>query len=99
MASDRAQILPAQPPPVENALQLPFDFHRIAGAEPRFSSYAFQIPATPEAHLAAAFGVQLFRYNVQPSIVLNASRMTAAGEARASGSFSLATSLDSTCGD
>jgi amino acid adenylation domain-containing protein len=58
-------------------MDLPFDFHRTPGTVTRFAGHAFDLPApaSSDAAVAAAFGVLLSRYNGQPSVVLNASRI------------------------
>ncbi len=84
--------------PREGPLQLPFDFHRTSATKTRLACHAFQLPlpeaAEPDALLAAAFGVLLFRYNAQSSITLNASRLSAAGEIRWRQPFRLSTEID-----
>ncbi|MFI5349112.1 MAG: amino acid adenylation domain-containing protein [Elusimicrobiota bacterium] len=98
MPSDKVPVIPEAPAPVEIALQLPYDFHRIPGMKRRLASHAFALPPAPDGVFAAAFGAQVFRYSSQPSITLNASRISAAGEARWRQPFVLATAMESTCG-
>jgi amino acid adenylation domain-containing protein len=83
--------------PIESALQLPFDFYRIPAGKARLSSYEFRLaPSTPDA-LLAAFGVLLFRYNGQSSILLDAARMTGAGSVLWSQPLELPTGSGTTC--
>jgi amino acid adenylation domain-containing protein len=58
--------------------------------------HSFQLtpPSVAEAQFAAAFAVLLHRYNAQSSILLNASRASAAGGIRWSRSFELSTGND-----
>ena len=106
-------MFPAENAPTESALQLPFDFHRTPSTPTDPARHAFELPipsagsapggaassaAPPEALIAAAFGVLLFRYNAQPSILLNASRMTAAGGLRWRQPLEISTAIDAACG-
>jgi amino acid adenylation domain-containing protein len=98
---------PADPPerpersiPFETALQLPFDFYRTptTKSRPEKHSFTLTIPAAaePDALLAAAFGVLLFRYNSQPSIALDASRVESSGAVRRRPPLELALGNDAT---
>src|SRR4051812_24749300 len=85
----------------EPVLQLPFDFHRTPGTGAGSARFAFELPAPAgvpaEAALAAAFGVMLYRYNAQPSVILNASRLGAEGELRWRRPFELPLDAGASC--
>ncbi len=70
------------------ALQLPTDFARGRAAKAQRAWYAFELEApgprageafAPEARLAAAFGISLYRYSGQASILVRAARLNGAG--------------------
>ena len=56
-------------------LELPLDAPRTAEVGRAFATHAFELPTTDEATLAAAFAIQLARYNGQAAIPIAASRV------------------------
>ncbi len=89
----------------ELALQLPFDFSRTPGTRTELESYAFDLPVPApgvsagdsEKLFAAAFGIELARYNSQPSIPISASRLSATGKLLWASPLRLETAQATTC--
>lgn len=61
-------------------LELPLDQPRTASAKTSLALHAFELAVPDDATLAAAFAIQLARYNGQAQIPLAAARLSAAGE-------------------
>ena len=84
------------------ALQLPFDFARTPASGMLSASHGFTLVlqslpgVTPEALLAAVFGIALSRYNGQESIPLLCSRLLASGRLLSSSALRLQTLAQTT---